>query len=174
MKRSIEHLRWSPRCKPCGIATNHGIYKYNQPGVQSVHHSLCLRQSTTNHMAATIGIVGHWTLSDDQVRHGLLRLRKIDGAHTGKNQCSILWALLNQYNFHKIRYLTLDHMGDNDTAPKALAQKIMRNKDMTDHQDGFGGERMIVASTHTKPDMIAPTIPPSYLQPHSHHSSAVA
>ena len=92
-----------------------------------IHFSFDL-WSSTNHMAL-LGIVGHWTSSDGAARQGLLSLQRVNGAHSGENQCSALWKVLETYDiFSKIDYFVLDNASNNDTAMQHLQEHLVQRK----------------------------------------------
>jgi len=66
-------------------------------------------------------VVGHWIAQDGTIQQGLLGLRHMEGAHTGENQCAILWQVIEQYSLYKrIGYFTLDNAPNNDVALRCL------------------------------------------------------
>ena len=72
-----------------------------------------------------LGIVGHWANALGESRSGLLALRRVVGSHTGENQCSHLWDVIQSYGIeNKVGYFTCDNAPNNDTALNALQQRL--------------------------------------------------
>lgn len=80
---------------------------------------------TSNNGLAIIGIVGHWVSSAGMIHHGLLSMKKIQGAHSGNNQAALIIDMLTEYDlFHKIGYFTLDNATSNDSALRIIGEEL--------------------------------------------------
>jgi hypothetical protein len=94
-----------------------------------VHFSFDMWTSP-NHRAF-FGLVGHWIDSIGILRCALLGLERFKGAHTGANQATVIWNIINQYELHhRIGYFTTDNASNNDTALQELA-KILEEHNIT-------------------------------------------
>ncbi|KAH8151914.1 uncharacterized protein LAJ45_03907 [Morchella importuna] len=72
-----------------------------------------------------IAVVGFWLDQNATLRHGLLALRKMLGAHTGDNQGSLVWGVITEYKIEKILgYFTLDNASNNVTALDYIGVQI--------------------------------------------------
>ena len=60
---------------------------------------------------AIIGIIGHLISVEGVIQHGLLAMKKMEGAHTEENQAALVIYILTEYKlFKKIGYFTLDNL----------------------------------------------------------------
>ena len=60
-----------------------------------------------------------------KVNHALLGLRRIEGAHTGENQCALVWKVIQEYSLQqRIGFFTLDNATNNDVTLRALAVRL--------------------------------------------------
>lgn len=58
--------------------------------IHMVHFTFDMWSSPNN--LSLFGLTGHWIAEDGHVAHALLGLRHLHGAHTGENQCGIVFT----------------------------------------------------------------------------------
>lgn len=89
----------------------------------AIHFSFDLWSSPNN--LALLGVVGHWMSKKGRIHHTLLGLRKMEGSHTGENQCALLWKVIEEYGLeHRIGFFTLDNAANNDVVLRVLATRL--------------------------------------------------
>ena len=100
----------------------------------SIHFSFNLWTSTNG--LAILGIVGHWISIHGEIQHGLLAIKKIEGAHSGDNQAALILHILSNYQLYdKVGYFILDNATSNDSALRIVGLKLQELGIKFDHQE---------------------------------------
>lgn len=84
-------------------------------------HISCDLWSSPNSLAI-LGIVAHFITGDGELRHVVLALREIDGAHTGENLSPVILEVIVDYGFESnLGFFMMDNASNNDTMMNHLS-----------------------------------------------------
>ena len=90
--------------------------------ISSIHLSFDLWTSSNN--LALLGVIAFWVDTSGSVRHALLGLPRLLGAHTGQNQGQRLWEVISDYGIQQhLGYFCLDNASNNQTALRYIAEQ---------------------------------------------------
>jgi len=79
-----------------------------------IHYSMDMWTSP-NHQGL-LGIVAHFVDRNGLLNRALLALWKVEGVHSGENQCRTFVRVLGEYRIqHKTGYIIMDNASNNDT-----------------------------------------------------------
>ena len=86
-------------------------------------HISCDLWSSPNSLAI-LGIVAHFITGDGELRHVVLALREIDGAHTGENLSPVILDVIVDYGFESnLGFFMMDNASNNDTMMNHLSTR---------------------------------------------------
>jgi hypothetical protein len=86
-------------------------------------HISCDLWSSPNSLAI-LGIVAHFITGDGELRHIVLALREIDGAHTGENLSPVILDVIVDYGFESnLGFFMMDNASNNDTMMNHLSTR---------------------------------------------------
>lgn len=87
-------------------------------------HITCDLWTSPNHLGI-LGVTAHFTNEDSKLQTLALAMKKVQGAHTGKNQASIITDMVSDYNITTcLGYFMMDNASSNDTLIGAVAQYL--------------------------------------------------
>src|SRR5258708_5339471 len=99
------------------------IRQHHGYGIRNRIHISCDLWSSPNSLAI-LRIVAHFITGDGELRHVVLALREIDGAHTGENLSPVILDVIVDYGFESnLGFFMMDNASNNDTMMNHLSTR---------------------------------------------------